>query len=65
MNVGIVLIVLIAAGVSAYWHFSRINAMVAAWAQSNGYKVLEAKRWFLSLPPWGMLLTASKSQTLT
>ena len=38
--------------------------MIAARAQSNGYKLLEVKRWFFPSVPWGMWLTTSRSQTL-
>lgn len=64
MNVGILLTILIGAGFYAYWYVSRTKAMAAAWAQSNGYKMLEVKRWFWSFPPLRMLLTTSRSQTI-
>ena len=64
MNAGILLTMLAVAGFYTYWYFSRTNAMVAAWAQANGFKILEVKRWFWSIPPVGMLLTTSRSQTI-
>lgn len=47
-----------------WWHYQRVNAMVAAWAQSNGYRILEVRRWVLTFPPLGMLLTTSKEQSI-
>lgn len=47
-----------------WWHYRRVNAMVAAWAQSNGYKLLELRRWSLTFPPLGMLLTSSREQSI-
>ncbi|MEO7066450.1 MAG: hypothetical protein ABI114_06050 [Rhodanobacter sp.] len=64
MNVGILLVFLVIGGSYSYWYLSRTKAMVAAWGQSSGYKILEVKRWFWSLPPIGMLLTTSRSQTI-
>src|SRR5690242_10195227 len=63
MKFAIVLAVLVFVGLYTWWHYQRINAMVAVWARSNGYKLLEVHRWYLTFPPIGMLLTTSREQS--
>lgn len=64
MNFAIVFAVVVLVALYSWWHYQRINAMVAAWAQSNGYKLLEVHRWYLTFPPIGMLLTTSREQSI-
>jgi hypothetical protein len=57
-------IVLFLIALYTHWYFARTKAMVASWAAANGYTILEAKRWYWSFPPIGMLLTTSREQTI-
>lgn len=56
--------VLLLVGLYTWWHYQCVNAMIVAWAQSNGYKLLETHRWYLTCPPIGMPLTTSRQQSI-
>lgn len=46
------------------WHTRRLRTMLRAWADGNGFKLLEYRGSWSGLPPVGMLFTTSKYQTL-
>lgn len=47
------------------WWYARSRSLLGAWAQANGYKILEATRNSLwQRPPMEMRLTTSRQQSL-
>lgn len=45
-----------------YWYMARTKSMLASWAASCGYRILEARRSYI--PPWKLWLTTSRSQVV-
>lgn len=58
----LLIIVLLLIPFYIYWYYARLKSMLAVWAASNQFKILETRRGFF--PPLRMLLTTSKEQTL-
>ncbi|GAB2585576.1 hypothetical protein ISP15_10730 [Dyella jejuensis] len=60
----LIVLMLLATGLSIYWQIRRVRTMLHAWADSNGYTLLEHGRFWAHTPSLGMLLTTSRNQTL-